>query len=187
MTSLSPNFSLGEFADDRRESSIPASVVPALRATAAGLERARRIIGAPLRVTDGWRSQAENADTPGSSATSHHLTGYAADVVPIGVPIDVAARRVLDDLGALGDFDEFLIYPGHLHFAFAPSNRRKVLRRIVTAGRSYWAPATIAPPVATPADATRVAPRTDAPTSPIGAMEVIILIAGLILYFSLRS
>lgn len=183
---LSPNFALGEFADDRRESSIPANVVPALRVTAQGLERVRRIIGVPLTISDGYRTQAENAATPGSSATSHHQTGFAADVVPVGVPIEIAARRVLDDLGALGAFDEFLIYPTHLHFAFAPSNRRKVLRRVGT----KWVPV-LSTPIA-PADATRTrsAPLASLPQSsraPIGGWEIIAILLGLALYFTFKQ
>lgn len=37
----------------------------------------------PMRVTSGYRSPARNARTPGSSPTSQHVRGEAADLVPV--------------------------------------------------------------------------------------------------------
>ena len=37
----------------------------------------------PIRVTSGYRSAALNKVIPGSSATSHHCSGSAADIEPV--------------------------------------------------------------------------------------------------------
>lgn len=43
----------------------------------------------PIRVTSGYRSAALNRAIPGSSKTSHHCSGAAADIEPVsaGVPL----------------------------------------------------------------------------------------------------
>lgn len=87
------------------------------QATAELLENVRTILGVPLRVTSGWRSDADNARV-GGSATSGHLTARAADFVPIGMSLQDAARK-MEAAKANGQlsYGEVIYYPtdGHIH------------------------------------------------------------------------
>lgn len=46
----------------------------------------------PIRVTSGYRSSALNKAIPGSSKTSHHRSGAAADIEPVSA--DVSLRDI---------------------------------------------------------------------------------------------
>lgn len=49
------------------------------------LDPLRKAVGRPITVTSGYRSPAVNADTEGSSNTSQHMKGEAADIVIAGM------------------------------------------------------------------------------------------------------
>ena len=104
---------------------------------AAVLDPLRRVVG-PLFVGSAYRCQAVNAATAGSSATSDHLHGCAADVSHGAL----TSRQLLDALIALGaDFDQAIWYAlergGHLHVSYrlGTRNRREILH--APAGGGY--------------------------------------------------
>jgi uncharacterized protein YcbK (DUF882 family) len=74
---LSAHFSSSEFAD-HRTGAVNVSVD-----LVAKLERLRTIVGKPIRIVSGYRSQATN-QAVGGARNSQHLYGRAADI-PLGV------------------------------------------------------------------------------------------------------
>ena len=56
-----------------------------------GLEKVRELLGHPVIISSGYRSPAVNAQVPGSSNTSAHTLGYAADFIcpGFGTPWEV--------------------------------------------------------------------------------------------------
>lgn len=59
-----------------------------------GLEQVRAFLGVPMFISSGFRSLMLNAVTPGSSDTSAHCKGFAADwVAPaFGSPYDICLK-----------------------------------------------------------------------------------------------
>jgi len=111
-----------------------------LTSLAQVLEVARARGGVPLRVTSGYRSRAYNAAVGGSS-TSQHLTGSAADFVPVGVSLAEWANRVAPSLDP-ASFGQLILYPwtqGHAHLSLPnrASGRRGEL--LVEVGRNDYA------------------------------------------------
>lgn len=118
---LTPHFTRAELNYD----SAPTATVRAnLQRLAELLEDVRETLGVPLRVTSGYRSPATNAATAGASATSQHLDGSAADVVPVGMALDVALRRLVAS-PVRARWGQLIAYPvtgGHLHVALPNRN-----------------------------------------------------------------
>jgi zinc D-Ala-D-Ala carboxypeptidase len=94
---LAPNFTFGELTTTSHTGLIPSlraeagkePVLGRLRMLAALLQGVRGLIGAPMRVTSGYRSVALNRAIGGSSRRSQHMTGSAADFVcPAGPQLD---------------------------------------------------------------------------------------------------
>jgi len=109
---LSPSFTLGELAgaDDPKWaqaqiaglSTVPASgprdktVHARLRLLAQTiLQPVRDHVGKPVRINSGYRSPAKNASVPGSSKTSQHMFGEAADICVPGLN-DAQLRELFD-------------------------------------------------------------------------------------------
>lgn len=99
----------------------------------------------PLRVTSGYRSPMVNAAV-GGSATSAHLTGLAADLVPLSYPGGVMAMferiRATNMHRTLG-IDQVIVYParGHLHVGLrvAGSPRHQIGIQGATGGVQWLA------------------------------------------------
>lgn len=110
-----------------------------LKRLAYELDKLRRCVG-PLRVTSGFRASAVNRAVGGSS-TSAHLTGLAADIIPIRDSRDLAWDAVQALLDDGWDLDQAIIYEHkpHLHIGFTCGAPRKELR--VDTGGAYplWA------------------------------------------------
>jgi len=88
---LSPHFTLEEMtrtgqtslqAKNREEAQ---AFLPALTELAQLLEVVRAHFGKPLKINSAFRGPAVNAATPGSSKTSQHMKGEAADIEIPGV------------------------------------------------------------------------------------------------------
>lgn len=111
MALLTPHFSDSELGNP------PAQYVPNALRTAQMLETIRAVLGVPLRVTSGYRSEADNLRV-GGARNSGHLTASAADFVPRGMSVKEVARR-LDDAKRQGQisYGELIIYEstGHIH------------------------------------------------------------------------
>ena len=82
---LTKNFTLEEFVFSETairngiDNTPPESLIEAITETAQLVEAIRLILGAPVLITSGYRSAAVNALTKGSSPTSAHIRGEAAD------------------------------------------------------------------------------------------------------------
>ena len=65
-----------------------------LKYVAGTLEEIREVIGVPLKVTSGFRSSQLNK-LVGGSPTSCHTKGLCADVIPIGVDVVEAQKKII--------------------------------------------------------------------------------------------
>ncbi len=98
------------------------------------LDPLRNDLGAPVRVTSGYRSPQVNAAI-GGSRTSRHMLGLAADIKVKGMESTTLAERIeqLRQDGFL-DYDQVIAYAasrgGHVHVGLAPEGstpRRQML------------------------------------------------------------
>lgn len=108
----------------------PSSVQQALADTAQRMEAFRAIVGAPFKVTSGYRSAGHNADV-GGSATSDHPNGRAVDGAFIGPTMFDVWKKL--DAATLPAFDQIIFYPfttGHIHFGFGTRMRRQFLVKL---------------------------------------------------------
>lgn len=133
---LSRHFRLGEMLVSTTAENLGIELEPPLehiehmRALAANvLEPLREIAGCPLVITSGWRSAALNRALGGASQ-SQHLSGMAADVVPLRERsiIDIARQAV-----ARVPFDQMIIYRRFLHVSYDPTKpeqRGEVMTRL---------------------------------------------------------
>ena len=72
--------------------------IPRLKALAEMLEVIRAKFG-PVRVNSAFRCPALNGATPGSSKTSQHMLGEAADIVCPAVTVDELHRWIVCESG----------------------------------------------------------------------------------------
>ena len=112
-------------------------VVENLRMLAALLEQVRTLLGGnSIRISSGYRSLALNRHI-GSSHTSAHIFGYAADFTcpSFGTPITVAKKIAESNL----KFDQ-LICEGNawIHISCDPQNRRQLLTARFEHGHTYY-------------------------------------------------
>ncbi len=97
-----------------------------LRKTAHNLVKVRELFYYPVIVNSGYRSPELNKHIPGSSNTSAHTLGWAADIkVPgYGSPYQVAAKIAESGL----KFDQLIYeYDSWVHISFDPRMRQQVL------------------------------------------------------------
>jgi zinc D-Ala-D-Ala carboxypeptidase len=99
---LSPHFSLQEFLFSQTAERMGIINTPNEKQIAAMqalcvnvLEPIRVAAKAPVIILSGFRSPALNVKTPGSSVTSGHMTGEAADIGIIGASPPQVARWLL--------------------------------------------------------------------------------------------
>jgi hypothetical protein len=128
---LSPNFSLSELIysetaeKNRIDNTPPPDIVENLKRLAAGLERVRELLGAPLEISSGYRCAALNEVIGGSSA-SQHVLGLAADFAcpGFGTPLEVA--RAIRESGMR--FDQCILEYGRwVHLSFSDEPRGRML------------------------------------------------------------
>lgn len=142
---LSPHFTVEEFirSDVAIRKGIynfpPADVLENLRVLAAKLEAVRAILGRPVLVSSGYRSEELNAAI-GGSKTSKHMTGLAADIEcpAFGTPFMVfdALREQKTALG----YDQLILeFPpdGWVHIGFALPGKVARGEDLTYAGKSY--------------------------------------------------
>ena len=128
---LSSNFSLSdlirsETAEERGiDNTPPPEIVENLRRLAAGLEKVRALLGAPLEISSGYRCAALN-EAVGGSSTSQHMQGLAVDFEcpAFGTPLEIA-----DAIGRSGlVFDQCILEYGRwVHLSFSDAPRRRLL------------------------------------------------------------
>ncbi|UWZ82477.1 D-Ala-D-Ala carboxypeptidase family metallohydrolase [Occallatibacter riparius] len=139
---LSDHFSLDEmtFSSTAVRQSIdntpPPDVVEHLKATAAGLEQVRALLGLPLNIDSGYRCPALN-HAVGGVPTSAHVTGYAADFVcrSFGVPLEIVKKIQAD--GTI-QFDQLIQEGTWVHISFDPKMRGQVLTAHFVNGKATY-------------------------------------------------
>lgn len=139
---LSEHFSLSEFTDSatalRRgiDNEPEGQAMQHMRTlTAPGMEQVRLLLGQPIYISSGYRSEALNRAI-GGSATSAHVHGLAVDFTcpGYGTPREIAQR--IADSGI--EFDQ-LIYEGTwVHIGFAHKPRRQVMTAHFANGRATY-------------------------------------------------
>ena len=101
------------------------------------LDPAREELGAPIKITSGFRSLAVNSAI-GGATKSQHMNGQAADLVCFD---NKKLFRILQDM----EFDQ-LIYefgneeqPGLVHVSYSSIlNRNQVLRAVKSKGKTIY-------------------------------------------------
>ena len=97
---LTEHFSFEELTntshDELLESNraIAESYMKQLKYVAGTLEEIRAVLGVPLKVTSGFRSSQLNR-LVGGSPTSGHTKGLCADVIPNGVDVVEAQKKII--------------------------------------------------------------------------------------------
>ncbi len=149
-----PHFPRAEFLRSARAErlGIPNVPTPAheanLRALAWHvLHPLRQAMGGPITISSGYRSPALNAATPGSSTTSQHSLGQAADLVPAdGATFSTAAmfhwllmNAPFDQL--ISEFPDGKGVPKWVHVSWRETSRRgMVLVATKVGGSVRYAP-----------------------------------------------
>jgi hypothetical protein len=131
MQLLSPHFSLEELTFSSTavaqgiDNTAPADIAANLAVLAAGLEKVRAILNAPLHIDSGYRCPDLNRIVRGVP-DSAHVTGYAADFVcpEFGTPLDIV-KKILSF--PMIQFDQMIQEGSWVHFSVAPAMRRDVL------------------------------------------------------------
>jgi len=145
---LSPHFALSELiqSDVARTRGLyqvpPPAIVERLRELCVELLEPIRDALGPLRVTSGYRRPRVNAAVGGSS-TSAHLSGWAADVVPVrAIPEQIMI--LLNDAGHALAWDQAILYQGHVHLGYRRPATGEQRRQLLRAEGGAWTPRRIA-------------------------------------------
>ena len=105
------------------------------------LEPVRASVG-PLRVTSGYRRPAVNSAVGGSD-TSAHMSGWAADVVPVrGTPEQI--MLLLHDAAQVLAWDQAILYDGRVHLGLRRPATGEQRRQLLRAGGGAWTPRRVA-------------------------------------------
>ena len=117
MTQASQHFTVEELTrtDTGLDNECPVSLAGNLFHLAETLECVRELLGCPMRINSGYRSERVNAHCGGVS-TSAHLFARAADFVPVGMPIAEAFERIKHS-GIV--FDQLILEPTWIHIGIA--------------------------------------------------------------------
>ncbi len=123
---LSPHFTLEELTHSDKAQSLGLDNTPEAHHVAnlkrlvdELLEPARDLVG-PLHINSGYRCLALNTALSGSSKTSAHMDGRAADVVPVKVSLQVAWDLLLDQLRTKDlPIDQLILESSWIHLGIA--------------------------------------------------------------------
>lgn len=142
---LTASFTLAEFvsSDTAIRKGLDNTPTPEARAairtcTAPGMQRIRDLLGVPVFITSGYRSQAVN-QAVGGVATSQHTTGNACDfkAPAFGSPLEIA-RKLAANKAAIG-FDQLIQEGDWVHVSFVPSGARgQVLTAYFRGGKATY-------------------------------------------------
>lgn len=138
---LSPHFSLAELtASDtavaRKIDNTPTPAIAANLTRLAGvLEQVRTLVGAPIKVSSGYRAPALNKAV-GGAANSAHVFGLAADITTSALS-PKALARMIDESDIV--FDQ-LIYEGtwvHIGLTTGKPRRQVLTAKFGPGGTTY--------------------------------------------------
>ena len=111
------------------------------------LDKVREHFGKPIWVSSGYRSKALNDATPGSSPTSQHCLGEAADLDQDGRGTGVSNKMVFDYIKDHLEFDQLIwefgtdANPDWVHVSFSTKRKRKqVLKAVRVKGKTQYIP-----------------------------------------------
>jgi hypothetical protein len=139
---LTTNFSLEELCRSESAKRLGIANTPNATETAAlkllaenVLQPLRNHFG-PISVSSGFRSQALNAATPGSSATSQHSKGEAADIDMDNIKTNITNAMVFEYIHKFMNFDQLIWEYGtdanpdwvHVSFSASGTQRKQTLR-----------------------------------------------------------
>jgi hypothetical protein len=119
---MSPHFTLAELifsqtAIRHNIDNTPSEEIKAnLRRLCGTLEQVRALTGKPISISSGYRCRALNSLTPGSSPTSAHVLGLAADINCTGMAPKALAIMIRDS-GI--EFDQLIYEGGWVHIGLA--------------------------------------------------------------------
>lgn len=103
-----------------------------------GLEAVRRLLGYAMYISSGFRSKELNAHIPGSSDTSAHTLGFAADFTcpDFGNAWAVCNKLADEHMSMLLRYDQIIMeYNSWVHISFDLRRRRLVTTKL--AGQPY--------------------------------------------------
>ena len=112
------------------------------------LDKVREHFGKPIWISSGYRSKALNEATPGSSATSQHCTGEAADLDQDGRGTGVTNKMVFDYIKDHLNFDQLIYEYGtdanpdwvHVSWESTGKQRKQILRCTRVNGKPVYTP-----------------------------------------------
>ena len=112
------------------------------------LDKVREHFGKPIWISSGYRSKALNDVTPGSSATSQHCSGEAADLDQDGRGTGVSNKMVFDYIKDHLNFDQLIwefgsdVNPDWVHVSWESTGkqRKQVLRCTRVNGKPVYTP-----------------------------------------------
>jgi hypothetical protein len=112
------------------------------------LDKVREHFGKPIWVSSGYRSKALNEVTPGSSATSQHCSGEAADLDQDGRGTGVSNKMVFNYIKDHLTFDQLIYEYGtdanpdwvHVSWESTGKQRKQVLRCTRVNGKPVYTP-----------------------------------------------
>tara|TARA_R110000868_G_scaffold3103_2_gene20696 strand:- start:8982 stop:9449 length:468 start_codon:yes stop_codon:yes gene_type:complete len=111
------------------------------------LDKVREHFDKPIWVSSGYRSKALNDATPGSSPTSQHCLGEAADLDQDGKGTGVSNKMVFDYIKDHLEFDQLIwefgtdANPDWVHVSFSTKRKRKqVLKAVRVKGKAQYIP-----------------------------------------------
>ena len=112
------------------------------------LDKVREHFGKPIWVSSGYRSKALNEVTPGSSVTSQHCSGEAADLDQDGRGTGVTNKMVFDYIKDHLNFDQLIYEYGtdanpdwvHVSWESTGKQRKQVLRCTRVNGKPVYTP-----------------------------------------------
>lgn len=136
---LTPHFTLAELTASGKARSLsldntpPQELVPRLIRTAEMLERIRTTLGSPIVVTSGYRSSAVNKAV-GSSSTSDHPQGHAADFVCPGYGSAYQIAKALAPLVSVLGIGQLILegVKGKQWVHVSTRTPEKVVNRVIT-------------------------------------------------------
>jgi hypothetical protein len=112
------------------------------------LDKVREHFRKPIWISSGYRSKALNEVTPGSSATSQHCSGEAADLDQDGRGTGVSNKMVFDYIKDHLNFDQLIYEYGtdanpdwvHVSWESTGKQRKQVLRCTRVNGKPVYTP-----------------------------------------------
>lgn len=122
MTQITPHFSYEELTrtDTGLENDPGIAMAGNMARLADTLEQIREVLGVPLKVNSGYRSEEVNARV-GGVKTSAHLFCRAADIVPQGMPLEEAFESIRKS-GI--EYDQWILEPTWIHIGIACARER---------------------------------------------------------------